>query len=152
MIRAKSSLFSRKQGTQENAQGSAVKGSTMEQYPNICSRNGHRIFKSQEKYPVYQGQMRQRNKRINVSDFPQTPLSKKRPMRSYKQLSPAEIKRQEEEGRIQALGREEQKKHDEMVAFVEEHCKLQRRNGVKVHLADADVSYLDTGARCRDMN
>ena len=155
-VRDKSPFFRRKQGiTKEDAKPSVRVSSRVSlehrSHPNFWKSimDGNRDYKSQAKDSAYQGKMRQKTKRISVSDFPQTPVSKKRPTISYKQLSPAVIKQQEEERRMRALKREELKRHSEMMTFVEEHCELQRRNGVPVHLPNPHVSYEDTGSRIR---
>ena len=140
-----------KEDAKPSARGSSRVSLEHKSYPNFRKSimDGNRDYKSQAKDPAYQGKMRQRTKRISVSDFPQTPASKKRPMGSYKQVSPAVIKQQEEERRIGALKREELKRHNKMMTFVEEHCELQRRNGVPIHLLHPHVSYEDTGSRIR---
>ena len=140
-----------KEDAKPSARGSSRVSLDHQSYPNFrkSTMDGNRDYKSQAKDPAYQGKMRQRTKRISVSDFPQTPASKKRPMGSYKQVSPAVIKQQEEERRIGALKREELKRHNKMMTFVEEHCELQRRNGVPIHLLHPHVSYEDTGSRIR---
>ena len=166
-IRAKSSLVIRKQDTSpEKAKTSVTGTARVPLEPRLyasCRKftgNGDREYKSTAKESEHQGKVRQRMKNISVRDLPQAPVHIKRPKVSCKKLSPAEIKRQqeehklraqqqEEERRIRALEREKQKRHSEMVAFVEKHCKLRIENGVRVHLADADVCYEDRGARIR---
>ena len=143
-VRDKLPLFGKKQGIAKEDAKPSVIGSS-----RVCLEHRSYPNKSQAQYSSHQGKMKKITKRISVSDFPQTPASKKRPAISYKQLSPEVIKQQEEERRIRALKREEQKRHNEMMTFVEEHCELQRRNGEPVHLANAHVSYEDTGSRIR---
>ena len=154
-IRDKSPFLSRKQVISKEDAKPSVRGSSRvslehSSHPNLQrGRNGDRECKPHVQYSSNQGKMRQITKRISVSDFPQTPVSKKRPTISYKQLSPVVIKQQEEERRLRALKREELKRHNEMMTFVEEQCELQRRNGVPVHLPNPHVSYEDTGSRIR---
>ena len=155
-IRDRSPYLSRKQGISKEVAKPSVRGSTRvsperKSQLNLQrgTRNGDKNYKSQAHNSSYQGTVRQRSKRISVSDFPQTPVSKKRSTGSYKQMSPAAIKQQEEERRIRALKREEQKRHNDMLAFAGEQCELQELNGAKVHLAGTHVSYEDTGSRIR---